>query len=116
MVQLLPARADVVARALHAHLERGDTRAREARDLIVIHLFPDLEQERLAVEPVQPLHGAPELRAQLEAVRARRRVRRALGEPFGGEPRLAPAALPPRAPAAVDEDAVEPGAERLALA
>src|SRR5262245_52477143 len=115
MIQLLPARADVVARTLHPHLDRGNARSREARDLIVVHLLPDLEQERLAMEPVQAFHRPHQLRAQLETVPPGRRGGRVLGKPAGSQPRLAPAALPPRAPAAVDEDAVKPGAERLAL-
>src|SRR5689334_6331857 len=115
MPVLLPPRAHVVARALHAHLERGDAVTGQARHLLVLQTLSDLEQERLAMSIVQPFERAGQSPTRIErrsVSRDRRSLQLALVPHEAG---VAPATARAERATAIDEDLEQPGAERLAL-
>src|SRR5438034_1261931 len=55
-LHFLPPRPDMVAGALHTHLERRDAGSRDPRDLLVFEPVTEFEQEGLAVQGIEPIH------------------------------------------------------------
>ena len=108
---LLQQHAQAVARAHHSHLQRRNADAGQLRHLVVPHPFHVLEEERFALlgpqfgqRPIDLLPPRPLLGRML----LRRRQQRAL---VGQERARAPRPPRPGRPAAIDENAEQPGAE-----